>query len=494
MKYTLSYITLAFCLFLACDLFSQTNCSVPLAPVLTSVSVQSETGKTDFTWSPSPSSGIAAYIIYSYSNGDGMPIDTIWDPSARGWTITTNANKYLSVSYVVTAHRLSEVPGLPGCTSPLSNVLSTIFCSTVIDTCNNRITVSWNKYSDFPAKVTGYKILVAENGGPLIEKYTADKNAQSFIVTDFKTNYEYCFTVRAVLENGMFSGSNKACLSTAMKRPPEWINADYATINSQSKTELSFTVDPSSGLNQFLLERKTEGNQGFSEIARLAFQNDQILYTDNQTDITKVNQYRLSALNNCNVPVRSSAIIANMVLSVKQQDENIQLSWNRLIVQTGVSISYNVFADLGNGFVSQSIIPDTSLLVNIRNLMYDISGKEVCFYIEGRENYNAHGIISTSNSSRACVSPAENVTVPNVFTPNNDLRNDRFRPVLSFTPAAYHLTISNRQGKVIFDSYDYLEEWDGNSGDNQNVFLWFLKVKTPSGNEITRTGTVTIIR
>jgi gliding motility-associated-like protein len=83
-----------------------------------------------------------------------------------------------------------------------------------------------------------------------------------------------------------------------------------------------------------------------------------------------------------------------------------------------------------------------------------------------------------------------------VFTPNNDLKNDRFKPVLSFTPVEYKFIISNRQGKVLFETRDFLEDWDGSlNGDPQpqGVYLWFLKVTTPAGKNITRTGTVTII-
>jgi gliding motility-associated-like protein len=91
----------------------------------------------------------------------------------------------------------------------------------------------------------------------------------------------------------------------------------------------------------------------------------------------------------------------------------------------------------------------------------------------------------------------ENITVPNVFTPDNDLINDLFRPVLSFTPKNYHLIISDRKGTVLFESADYLEEWDGSKKGNpqsETVCLWFLKVTTPSGKTISKTGTVTLIK
>ena len=114
---------------------SQINCTVPLPPVLTSVSVQPETSKTEFTWILSESPDIAAYILYSYEGNAGYAIDTVWDPAATSYIISNTAPKYSSISYVVAAYKFSTVPGIPGCVSPLSNDLSTIFCEAVVDTC-----------------------------------------------------------------------------------------------------------------------------------------------------------------------------------------------------------------------------------------------------------------------------------------------------------------------------------------------------------------------
>jgi len=123
MKIRHFYIIFIFISFWSGNAFSQINCITdpPLPPVLTSVSVDYETGNTKFTWTLSPSPEIAAYILYSYKNGDGMPIDTIWDPSAISYISSSTASKYFSVSYVVTAMRL------PRCTSIFSNVINSIF-------------------------------------------------------------------------------------------------------------------------------------------------------------------------------------------------------------------------------------------------------------------------------------------------------------------------------------------------------------------------------
>ena len=128
--------------------------------------------------------------------------------------------------------------------------------------------------------------------------------------------------------------------------------------------------------------------------------------------------------------------------------------------------------------------------------MFEVTGKNICFYLSASEASNPYGITGQSLSSVVCIVPSETITVPNVFTPNNDLIDDFFKPVLSFTPVDYHLVISNRQGKILFESRDYNEAWDGKLKGNpqpQGVCLWFLKVTTPSGKRISKTGTLTII-
>jgi len=495
MKNPCFYIIFILFSFWSCDAFSQTNCITdpPLPPVLKSVSVESETGNTKFTWTLSPSSDIAAYILYSYKNGDGMPVDTLWDPAATSYTLSSTATKYFSVSYVVSAMRL------PRCTSIFSNILNSIFEEVSIDTCMKKIVVSWNSYPSFPAKVTGYTVLLSVNGGNYSETGNVSAQDTSFSLNDFTIDAEYCFVVRANLETGTISTSNKTCISTKMQRPPQWINADQATLNSDVKVALSFTIDPLSELKHFSLERKTGSTGSFQEISKPVSVNGSVHYTDIQSETNIINYYRLSAVNSCSLPVMVSNLASNIVLSLEKSANNIVLSWNPYKNWLGSISSYRLFVNSGKGYEEKAVISgsDTIFVLGYQQIMYEVSANEVCFYINASETSNPYGISGESISSTICTSPMEIITVPNVFTPNNDLDNDLFRPVLSFTPLEYHLVISDRQGSILFETRDYLAEWDGSKNvipQPQGVYLWFLKLTTPSGKIISKTGTITIIR
>ncbi len=487
-----------------CGLFTlnagaQTNCTVPLPPTLTSVSVQPETGQTEFTWILSPSSEIAAYIIYSYKGGDGLAIDTVWDPAATSHTISNTAPKYSSVSYVVAAHRVSSIPGQPGCTSPLSNVLSTIYCKADIDTCNKKIFISWNSYLSEPKVVTGYSILMSVNGNSYAEEALTGADLNSYTIENFQTASEYCFYVRANLDGGTFSTSNKACVITKMQRPPDWINADYATADAEKGINLSFTIDPLSEIKDYLLERKTGPGGTFQPLAQRESTDGSVIYTDSQSDVNVVNYYRLSAINNCHLPVIVSNISSNIVLALQKNGNDIYLLWNPYREWLGSVSEYTLLIDAGSGYQEKAVIAanDTAYKLDYKGIMYEVSDTRVCMYITASEISNPYGITGRSNSSVVCTDPIEIISVPNIFTPNNDLKNDLFKPVLSFTPVSYHLIVSDQHGSVLFETRDSNASWDGSKNSrpqSDGVCLWFLKVTTPSGKRLTRTGTVTILK
>jgi len=487
-------IILALFCFLSNNSYSQPDCITdpPSPPLLTSVSVQPASGYTEINWNISTSPDIAAYIVYSLINGDGIPLDTLWDASANNYILTSKVTKYHSASYVVAAMRL------PRCTSIFSNVLSTIFTMASIDTCNKQIGVSWNSYNSYPKGVTDYSVLVSVNRGSFTEAKRVTPDQHNFTMNDFVTDAEYCFIVRANLEGGTYSTSNDSCTLTKMERPPQWINADQATVTDENRISLAYTIDPLSEINRFSLERMSVPLATFQQIAQVTSDNGTVLYLDNNADINTVNYYMLSAINNCNLPVTSSNIASNILLSLDRIGNDLNLSWNSYRGWLGIVSGYRLFINTGSGFEEKVFLQqgDTLYALGYNELMYQVTGNEVCFYVSASESSNPFGINGQSNSSVVCTIPTEIVTVPGVFTPNNDLLNDLFRPVLSFTPKEYHLIISDRTGNVLFETRDFNSEWDGSVNGNpqpQGVCLWFLKVTTPSGKSISKTGTVTII-
>ncbi|MBK7131183.1 MAG: gliding motility-associated C-terminal domain-containing protein [Crocinitomicaceae bacterium] len=71
--------------------------------------------------------------------------------------------------------------------------------------------------------------------------------------------------------------------------------------------------------------------------------------------------------------------------------------------------------------------------------------------------------------------------VPNVFTPDGDGNNNTFYPVFTagFDAYDYHLTIFNRWGEIVFESYNSTVGWDGTYGSQglveDGVYVWQIE-------------------
>ncbi len=91
--------------------------------------------------------------------------------------------------------------------------------------------------------------------------------------------------------------------------------------------------------------------------------------------------------------------------------------------------------------------------------------------------------------------------VPNVFTPDGDPNNQTFKPVMTsgIDMYNYHLTIFNRWGEVMFESYNYDFGWDGTYGSEglvqDGVYVWQIEFgDKKSDKRYKHRGHVTVLK
>lgn len=91
--------------------------------------------------------------------------------------------------------------------------------------------------------------------------------------------------------------------------------------------------------------------------------------------------------------------------------------------------------------------------------------------------------------------------IPNTFTPDGDNFNETFQPVFvsGFDPYDFHLTIFNRWGELVFETYDASKGWNGTYGDKgivaDGAYIWKLEFGDPTNDKrFYEEGLVTIIR
>jgi len=91
---------------------------------------------------------------------------------------------------------------------------------------------------------------------------------------------------------------------------------------------------------------------------------------------------------------------------------------------------------------------------------------------------------------------AEDIFVPNTFTPNGDGKNDVLY-VRGNEIKELYFAVYNRWGELLFQTTDLKKGWDGtykSRSADPAVFAWYLKAKCFSGYEVKKKGNVTLIR
>ena len=87
----------------------------------------------------------------------------------------------------------------------------------------------------------------------------------------------------------------------------------------------------------------------------------------------------------------------------------------------------------------------------------------------------------------------------NVFTPNNDNRNDFFKPIDASCITAFEMKIYNRWGQLVYQTRNAQGNgWNGNdmSGNPTPIGVYYFIVSYKNVNDITlkQSGSITLLR
>ncbi len=86
--------------------------------------------------------------------------------------------------------------------------------------------------------------------------------------------------------------------------------------------------------------------------------------------------------------------------------------------------------------------------------------------------------------------------IPNIITPNNDGKNDRFKISANQVPEIFELTIYSRTGAKIFETKDILDSWDGKNKDrlcSPGVYYYIIKYQNKNKIEFKK-GFIHVVR
>ena len=303
----------------------------------------------------------------------------------------------------------------------------------------------------------------------------------------------YCFYVSSSYGGEELSSSNRACVATGSETIPGWAGTDAVSVTTQGLMVYG-SYDEEGSMDSFVIQKFERLSSEWVTVVSGTGTDGIFATVIPGADTAGVNLYRTALINNCGIVAVTAPPARNIVLQSVVRGTLIDLRWNNPFPSDDAV--YSVWRETGNGWeeiVSQ--VTDTLLSEDYSLFARTVSSSRVAYHITAlREGAPLGAPVSRSNTVLAEL--AENIYMPNAFTPDDDGLNDIFMPVLSFMPLSYEMRIYSRSGVLLFRTVDYATGWDGRHSGNRmasGVYLWSIIITTPSGRTETRRGTVTIM-
>jgi len=482
----------------------QAQTVLPESPELDTVSVEPINVKGDvyISWYAMDTTEIKGYIIYRNTGTEYNPIwenlDTVYGGASTFYQDVSSYADGQPESYRLRSFDVN------GTKSLLSDSMTTIYTFPYIEevNCINHIRVHWTSFIGWKTGVVKYDIYCSINDGPYSLIGSVNGNENNYMHSSLSDSTSYTYYIKATSADGRTSTSNSVRTFTDFPNEPDFVYANYATVENNS-IKLEYIVDYTSEIKNYRIMRADSLNGYYSAIK--TFSNwpfPYLTYFDNSVNLNYVYYYRLDVVDPCGNIILSSNSSKNIDIKIANSEEFApKITWDRYFEWAGGDVEYRLYR----------IINEESQLIytafNGVNFFKDVIPPEdikritekVCYQVEAIEgDNNPYGVKAHSKSTIKCMEQSSYVVMPNAFTPNNDKINDVFKPMAIFiSKENYYFEIYNRWGECIFATTDPKEAWTGRDRKDrvapENSYFYILQYQDFDGNIFHKSGELTLI-
>ncbi len=164
-----------------------------------------------------------------------------------------------------------------------------------------------------------------------------------------------------------------------------------------------------------------------------------------QFTVNAIGVYTVTALDSCGLLKTDSIMVTIADTSLTLPTTQTICLYDTAFITLPADVNNIIWQPTANSYLTNK----TLLFYPPQTTLYTITA----------ERLPACGILKTTMVViKTC---PQTVFIPNSFTPNNDSKNDIFKPAISQPLALYRLQIFNRYGQTIFESNNQQSGWDG---------------------------------
>ena len=257
--------------------------------------------------------------------------------------------------------------------------------------------------------------------------------------------------------------------------PYSWNGNDYNTAGNYTATLTgSNGCDSIATLNLYI-------KQNSSTIIDTSICPDQLPYywNGNQYTMAGTEQAIFTAANGCDSIVTVNLSLYPSAIAFAGNDDSAEYNVPyQLSGSGGTAYEWSPAAVLNNAHIANPLA---------------IINSNTTFYLNIKDNNGCIGY-DTVNIKMPSRYP---VFVPSAFSPNGDILNDVFRPILIDIKQLNYFRIYNRYGQMVFQANDISTGWDGTyKGAKQDIgtYTWILEAVDIKGKVWKQQGTVVLLR
>lgn len=470
-------------------------------PVMQSVSVNDD-GQIVVTWLPDESPDVAAYLIYVdgadppdtvYGNQSNTYVDSVSDPS-------TSVHEYKLAWWKDCVNDMDRRGSIG---LPYESILAQNLQQ---DRCARSFNFSWSRYENYNDGVIGYEVEVSENGGSFQPVDTVGNVSQIYNFTNAITDVFYCFRVNALLPNGIKASSNQVCDTARVVDSPVGGHIRNATVIDDLTVQVEFYPDTAGVLDLIFAERKVGGNNFRDWPVSLqgsAGSPSYDVYWDVNAETQRQDYaYRFVREDECANQFTSDTVKTILLDAGIGSGLSGELEWTAYENSRGNVVGYDVIKTVNGFSTTLASLTSNEFEYTEEAALDGTSLDTVCYTIIAEIELDIESIPGSvnetifSSSNEVCLNPRPRVIFPTAFRPEGF--NIIFKPIIRFgTPAGYEFRIYDRYQRLLFQTNDINEGWDGTDNGEiapMNNYVYYLIFTGQDGEQYTDTGNVILLR
>jgi gliding motility-associated-like protein len=478
------------------------NTIVPSIPVIDTLSLD-DSNNAVLDWNASPSTDVEAYVIYKFSGGIWVAIDTVTGINNINYTNLSSTAGTGSEQYRLTAYDSC------GNVSPLGTVQKTIYLTSSAEICTRSAILSWTAYSSIGTGLAGYRIYQSDSGpgGPYVLKGTVGRAILTYTVAGLPPNLTYHFKIVAFDSSGTkTASSNRLSFFSSAPVPPLFSYLKKVSVVDPNMIDVVCYVDSMASTRSYkILRSKDTVTANYIQVGTVLFNNTSLItFRDYNVSTDQFSYYyKIVNVDSCGYDGIETNVGRSMLAKAMGQSGYVNtLTWNDYENWSGNVMSYNIYRGIDGNFGTDPLtnIPFTGAGTNFftDDIYTSLQGQGMfSYYVEAVEGMgNIYGFNEKSISNITEAYQESEVFIPNAFKPAGI--NSVFKPVTTYVSISdYDFKIFNRWSDLVFSTTNIEEGWDGahkGKRAESGVYVYLLTFKTARGEFIEKRGYVTLIR